>query len=135
VALALLLVSCLGSYRASQGAKRGDRPAMIFWALFNLAFGTSALVVRGFAWASLNFTWGSDIHGSVVWTILGLHTLDAFADLFFTLVLVILLLIGHSGPKVRLAVHVDSVVWYFVVLIWIPLYVVIYWGGRLVGTR
>ena len=87
-----------------------------------------------FSWASLNFTQAADIHGSVVWTILGLHSLDAVADLLFTLALIVVVLRGHHGAPQRLGVHVDAVVWYFVVLIWIPLYVVVYWGPALVGT-
>ncbi|MBV8731174.1 MAG: cytochrome c oxidase subunit 3 [Acidobacteriia bacterium] len=134
VSLLLLIVSCLGSYRASESAKQDDRRAMLLWMVFNICFGTAALVVRGFDWASLNFTQAADIHGTMVWTLLGLHTLDAFADLAFTAVLILLVLLGHHSPRTRLGVHVDSVVWYFVVLIWIPLYVVIYWGPRLVGS-
>jgi cytochrome c oxidase subunit III len=34
-----------------------------------------------------------------------------------------------------LGVHVDSVVWYFLVAIWIPIYVVIYWGPRILETQ
>ena len=69
----------------------------------------------------------------MVWTILGLHTLDMFADLLFTAILILAVARGHHSPRQRLGVHVDSIVWYFLVLIWIPLYVVIYWGPRLVG--
>ena len=36
--------------------------------------------------------------------------------------------------KQRLGVHVDSVLWYFIVLIWLPLYVAIYWGPHIVGA-
>jgi hypothetical protein len=42
--------------------------------------------------------------------------------------------LGRSGPKQRLGVHVDSVIWYFLVAIWIPMYVTIFWGPALVGT-
>ena len=133
ISLAMMILSCLGTYQASEAAKKDDRWAMAAWLLFNVALGIGAMVVRGFAWAALHFTWASDIHGSVVWTILGLHTLDAVADLLFTAVLILLLVLGHHGAPTRIAVHVDSIVWYFVVLIWIPLYVTIYWGPHLVG--
>jgi heme/copper-type cytochrome/quinol oxidase subunit 3 len=133
IGVALLLVSCLGSYRSSEAAKQDDRRGMVGWLLFNLVFAVAGMVVRVDTWAALNFTQAADIHGSMVWTILGLHTLDAVADILFTAVLLVILLLGRHGPETRLGVHVDSLVWYFVVLIWIPLYVVIYWGPRLVG--
>lgn len=134
LSLALLVVSCLGSYRASEAAKRDEPRGILLWLAFNVLFGFAAMAVRAISWASLNFTQAADIHGSVVWTILGLHSLDTVADLLFTLALFVLVLRGHHGPAQRLGVHVDTVVWYFVVLIWIPLYVVVYWGPKLVGT-
>ena len=130
LSLLLLIVSCLDSYRASEAAKRDEPRGMVLWLGFNVLFGLAAMVVRAVSWASFNFTQAADVHGSVVWTILGLHSLDAVADLLFTIALIVAILRGHRGPPQRLGVHVDSVVWYFVVLIWIPLYVVVYWGRR-----
>jgi cytochrome c oxidase subunit III len=48
--------------------------------------------------------------------------------------LVIIVASGKYGPRQRLGVHVDSVIWYFLVAIWLPLYAVIYWGPRIVGS-
>lgn len=134
LSLALLIVSCLGSYQASEAAKRDDRGGMVRWLIFNVLFGFAAMAVRAVSWASFNFNQAADVHGSVVWTILGLHSLDAVADLLFTLALIVVVACGHHGPAQRLGVHVDAVAWYFVVLIWIPLYIVVYWGPKLVGT-
>ncbi len=134
ITVVMLLISCIGSYRASEAAKVDNRPGMIGWLVFNLVFAIAAIILRIWAWSILNFNQATDIHGSIFWTILGLHTLDAVADILFTVVLLVILLIGVSGPRQRLGVHVDSIVWYFVVLIWIPLYVVLYWGPRFVGA-
>jgi heme/copper-type cytochrome/quinol oxidase subunit 3 len=134
IALVPFLVSCVGSYRASEAAKRDDRRGMTVWLAFNVVFAVAALVLRAITWSRLNFNQASDIHGSVVWTILGLHTLDAFADIVFSIVLLAALLRGYHGPRQRIGVHVDSVVWYFVVAIWLPLYAVIYWGPHIVGA-
>lgn len=84
-------------------------------------------------WRELNFNWASDAYGTVLWTILFLHTFDVVADLLMTLVLLIIVAIGRHGPKQRLGVHVDSIVWYFLVAIWLPLYAVLIWGTRLIG--
>ena len=53
ISLFLMFVSTLGSYRASEAAKRDDSRGIIVWLLFNLILGCAALVCRGFAWASL----------------------------------------------------------------------------------
>ena len=87
-------------------------------------------LLRFIEWRTFNFTWASDIHGTLVWSILFLHTFDVVADLLMTTVLIVILALDRHGPKQRIGVHVDSVVWYFLVLIWLPLYAVVYWGPR-----
>jgi heme/copper-type cytochrome/quinol oxidase subunit 3 len=134
LALLPLLVSCAGSYYASESAKKGERMGMLVGLALNLLPAILFLALIVMEWRNFNFKWSTDAHGSVVWTMLGLFTLDAFADLCFTAVLILLILLGHDGPKQRLGAHVDSIIWYFIALIWIPLYVTIFWGPRIVGA-
>ena len=86
-------------------------------------------MLRGIEWNSLNFTWASDAHGSIVWTILFLHSYDIVADMLMTAVLIVIVASGRYGPRQRIGVHVDSVLWYFLVGIWIPLYGVVLLGA------
>jgi cytochrome c oxidase subunit 3 len=134
IALVPLALSALGSYFASEGAKKDSRLLMLGGLAANLVFALIFLGLRFIEWNTFNFTWQSDIHGSIVWSTLFLHTFDVVADLIFTAVLIIIVAIGKYGPRQRIGVHVDSVVWYFLCAIWAPLYVVIYWGPRLVGS-
>ncbi len=130
-ALVPLILSALGSYWASEGAKKNDRSAMLKGIILNIALAVVFLVLRAIEWRSFDFTWASDIHGTLVWTILFLHTVDVVGDLFFTTVLLVIIARGRYGPEHQLGVHVDSVVWYFLVLIWLPLYVLVYWGPHI----
>ncbi|MBV9761959.1 MAG: cytochrome c oxidase subunit 3 [Acidobacteriaceae bacterium] len=130
-----LILSCAGTYWASEAAKKNSRGGMAGGLTLNIALAAVALWMRIVEWHSLNFNWMTDIQGSYVWAFLGLHTFDYIADLAFTAVLLLLVLIGRCGPKQRLGVHVDSIVWYFLVAIWIPIYVVIYWGPIIVETQ
>jgi heme/copper-type cytochrome/quinol oxidase subunit 3 len=132
-ALIPLVGSCVGSYLASEAAKKNSRSGMLFGLGLNLGLAIVFLVLRGLAWNSLNFTWASDAHGSIVWAILFLHSYDIIADVLMTAVLFVMVATGHYGPRQRIGVHVDSVLWYFLVGIWIPLYGVIYWAPRLIG--
>ncbi|HLJ13814.1 MAG TPA: cytochrome c oxidase subunit 3 [Bryobacteraceae bacterium] len=134
LALAPLILSAFGSYWATEAAKKNNRRGMILGMLLNLVLSAIFLAMRLFEWHSFNFNWASDAHGSIVWTILGLHTFDFVGGMIETLVLLIIILSGRYGEKQRQGVHVDSVVWYFVVGIWLPLYAVIYWGPQVVGT-
>jgi heme/copper-type cytochrome/quinol oxidase subunit 3 len=133
-ALIPLIASCAGSYLASEAAKKNSRAGMLWGLGLNLGLAIVFLVMRGFAWKSLNFTWESDAHGSIVWAILFLHSYDIVADTLMTAVLMVIVLSGRYGPRQRIGVHVDSVLWYFLVGIWIPLYAVIYWAPRLIGA-
>ena len=129
-----LLVSCVGSYLGDEAAKKNDRRGMILALVLNLVPGIVFLVLRGVSWWSFNFNWKAGAYGSIVWSLMWLHTVDAAADLLFTAVLLVYIALGYTGPKQRLGVHVDSVIWYFIVLIWVPIYIVIYWGPRLAGA-
>lgn len=134
LALIPLIVSCVGSWIADEGAKSNSRGKMLWGSAINLAMAGVFLALRAVEWAGLNFRWNTDAHGSIVWDMLFLHTFDVVADLLVTAVLLAIVAIGRDGPKQRIGVHVDSVLWYFLVAIWIPMYVIIYWGPRLVGA-
>ncbi len=134
IALVLLIASCAGSYLASEAAKRDDRAGMLRGLAINLVLAALAMLLRGISWHDWNFKWTTTAYGSITWGIMFLHSLDVGADLVFTLVLFLLVAWGRRGPRQRLGVHVDSVVWYFLVAIWIPLYVTVFWGPHLVGA-
>lgn len=135
LALIPLALSAIGSWAASEGAKKDDRGLMLWGMVANVLLALVFLGLRFAEWRTFNFTWASDIHGSLVWSILFLHTFDVIADLLMTVMLIVIVATDYCGPKQRLGVHVDSVLWYFLVLIWFPLYAVMYWGPRLVGSR
>lgn len=134
LALIPLFFSTLGSYWASESAKTNSLTGMIVGLSANFVLGVVFLVMRGFEWSSFSFLWTAGVFGSIVWAILFIHTLDTGADLLMTLVLILILAAGRNGERQRLGVHVDSVIWYFLAGIWIPLYAVIYWGPKFVGN-
>jgi len=134
IALIPLALSCLGAYWASEGAKKNSRRDILVGLIANVVLGWLFIILRFGEMRELNFGWSTDVHGSIFWAILFLHTVDMIADLMFTVVLIIIFAVGYYGERQRTGVHVDSVVWYFLALIWLPLYVVLYWGPRIVGA-
>lgn len=129
-----LLLSVVGSYWASDAAKKDDRAGMLKGMILNVALAIAFLAFRFAEIRTLNFTWATDVHGSIFWSILFLHTLDTVGDMVYTVVLIVAVARRKYGRRQRLGVHADSVVWYFIVAIWIPLYVMMYWGPHLVGA-
>jgi cytochrome c oxidase subunit 3 len=124
----LLLLSCIGSYKASEAAKKNDVRGMISGLTLNMVLAVGGMMFRAMEWGLWNYKWNTGVYGSITWAILFLHTVDVLADMVFTLVLIILLNRGATGPMQRLGVHVDSIIWYFLVGIWIPLYITVFWG-------
>jgi heme/copper-type cytochrome/quinol oxidase subunit 3 len=93
--------------------------------------GIALLVLRGFEFAHLNTRWDNSAYGSIVWLILGLHTTHLATDLGDTVVLSVLMFTRHAKPR-RFSDVTDNVFyWNFVVLAWLPLYVLLDWVPRL----
>ena len=134
LALVPLILSAGGSYLAGVGAQEDNRRKMLTGMLANVLLAFLFLGLRVMEMRTLNFNWATDVHGSIFWTILFLHLIDALGDVLFTVVLIVIVALGNTGPKQRLGVHVDSVVWYFIVASWIPFYFVIYWGPHILGA-
>ena len=134
IALIPLIVSAAGSYIAGEAAKKNDRGGMLLGLGLNVVLAIVFLAMRAVAWRDFNFNWRAGAFGSIMWAIMFLHTLDAVADVIFTILLIVVLLLGYNRVRERLGVHVDSVLWYFIVLIWLPAYVALYLGPRIVGA-
>ena len=132
IELVLLIVSCLPAYWASEAAKKNEVGKVGFHMLVNGVLAIAAMVLRVIEWSRFNFDWRTDIHGSVVWTILGLHTFDVAGAIVVTMVVVIYVYTGRFSDTHRKGVDFDSVTWYFLVAIWIPLYATIYIAPHLV---
>jgi len=106
---------------------RGGRVGLVVMS----AIGIATLVIRGFEFLYIHTRWYTDAYGSIVWFVLGLHTLHLATDLGDTVVLCVLMFTRHAQPK-RFSDVTDNVFyWNFVVLAWLPLYVLLYWVPRL----
>jgi heme/copper-type cytochrome/quinol oxidase subunit 3 len=93
--------------------------------------GVVLLIIRVFEFAHLNTRWDSDAYGSVVWVVLGLHTTHLATDLVDTIVLNVLMFTRHATPRRFSDVTDNAFYWNFVVLAWLPLYLLLYWAPRL----
>jgi cytochrome c oxidase subunit 3 len=95
-------------------------------------FGIAPLIVRAFEFGHLNTRWDSDAYGSVIWFLLGLHTTHLLTDVADTLVLTALMSTKHGKNGRRFGdVSDNAFYWDFVILSWLPIYLLIYWVPRL----
>jgi heme/copper-type cytochrome/quinol oxidase subunit 3 len=130
VALALMLLSAIPNQLAKKAGERYDLHGVRLWLGVGMAFGIALLIVRCLEFAALNVRWDSNAYGSVVWTLLGLHTAHLATDWIDTVVLEALFFTDRLSGKRFVDVSENSMYWYFVVISWVPIYLVIYWGAR-----
>jgi cytochrome c oxidase subunit I+III len=123
---AILLLSALPNHWVKRVAERHELKAVRAGLLICLGFSVAFLLVRVMEFRSLNIRWDEDAYGSIVWMLLGLHTVHLLADTIDTTVLTVLM---HTGPLEGtrfVDVSENALYWYFVVMSWLPIYAVIY---------
>jgi heme/copper-type cytochrome/quinol oxidase subunit 3 len=128
---AVLLASAVPNELAKKAAEKVDLAKVRLWLIVCLAFGVAFNVIRVFEFMSLNCLWNTNAYGSIVWMLLGLHTVHIATDVVDTAVLAVLMFVGPIEEKRFVDVAENSMYWYFVVFTWLPIYGVLYWAPRL----
>ena len=105
------------------------RPIALALALCTLA-GVIALVLRFFEFRAMHIRWDTNAYGSIVWTILGMHTGHLIASTLENILLMVLMRAGPVEAKHFVDTNVNAVYWYFVVFAWLPIYCVVYFAPR-----
>ncbi len=77
-----------------------------------------------------DYRWNDHAYGSIVWTIIGFHSAHVLAVALKTMVVAWLAWRSYFSQEWRLAVTANGLYWHFVVAVWIPLYVILYWSPR-----
>ena len=127
-----LLVSLVPNMLVSRWAQRKELRKVRLGLIAMVFMGAIPLIPRVFDLPALHISWDDDAYGSIVWTILGLHTTHIITDLIDTIVLACLMFSKHADNALRYGdVEDNALYWNFVVLTWLPLYGCIYWVPRL----
>ncbi|ALK99642.1 cytochrome C oxidase subunit III [Massilia sp. WF1] len=127
---AVMLASAIPNHFAKQAAERLDLQKVRLWLVVCLVFSFVFLGVRALEFTTLNTRWDSNAYGSVVWMLMGLHTTHLITDAYDSAVLTTLTFTGPMEGKRYVDVSENAAYWYFVVLSWLPIYAVVYFGAR-----
>lgn len=122
----LLLASCIPVYLADKAVQENQSRKVLLWELVVVVMAAAFLVLRVMECKALDFKWNSHEYGSIVWAMLWLHSFDFGAALLEEIVLVAIFAAGLVGKKQRLGIRVSTILYYFLVAIWIPQYCLIY---------
>ncbi|MBY5405541.1 heme-copper oxidase subunit III [Rhizobium leguminosarum] len=127
----LLLISVIPNMMVSRWAKQKKLRRVQIGLVVMSLLGIAPLAVRVFEFPALHISWDDNAYGSIVWTLLGLHTTHILTDLTDTLVLTCLMFSRHGDNARRYGdVRDNALYWNFVVITWLPLYLCIYWVPR-----
>ena len=127
---ALMLLSTIPNQWTKRAAEAEDLPKVRIGLAICVLLGVAFLIVRAFEFTTLNCRWDTNAYGSAIWMLLGLHTLHVATDLYDTAVLAVLMAVGPLEGKRYVDVSENGMYWYFVVIAWLPIYAIVYWGGR-----
>jgi heme/copper-type cytochrome/quinol oxidase subunit 3 len=127
---AIMLASMVPNHYAKKAAERLDLRAVRLWMVVCMLVSIAFLGVRVLEFGALNTRWDSNAYGSVVWMLMALHTTHLVTDAFDSGVLTVMTFTNLMEGKRYVDVSENAAYWYFVVLSWLPIYAVIYWGAR-----
>ncbi|MDB5375739.1 MAG: cytochrome-c oxidase subunit 3 protein [Rubritepida sp.] len=123
----ILLVSVVPNILVSRWAGRGDLRRVRIGLVIMTLLGAVALVPRIYEFPAMHVMWDSNAYGSVVWTLLGLHTTHILTDLMDTVVLCALMFTRRGDNPRRFGdVQDNALYWNFVVLAWLPILACLY---------
>ena len=128
--LIVLLASVVPNQIAKTAAEHLDVKKVRLMLPVLLAFGLVAIALRIFEFPAIGAPWDYNAYASIVWIMLGLHTVHLLTDFFDSVVLTALVYTGHVEPKRMVDVSENSLYWYFIVGSWIPIYLMLYFAPR-----
>jgi len=128
---AALLASLVPNHIAKKNARAEKLPQVRRDLVIMCLVGAVPLILRGFEFTTLYVRWDQNAYGSIIWIMLGLHTLHLATDLVDTIVLTVLMFTRHGHGKRFSDVEDNAVYWDFVVISWLPIYALLYVFPRL----
>ncbi|HEX8211537.1 MAG TPA: cytochrome c oxidase subunit 3 [Longimicrobium sp.] len=113
--------------------ERNNLRGMTLGLALSLTLGVVFLVLKIIEYSQVEYFWDSHAYGSIVWTMIAFHSSHVLSVVLKTAVVIALARKGHWTQSRMQGIKVNGLYWHFVVIIWIPLYLTIYWSPRISG--
>lgn len=130
--LVIMLVSIVPAWLAAEAAKRLDLGGVKRWLAVSSLVSIPIVVLRWWEFWAINTRWDTNAYGSAAWMIVGFHTSLLLLDVADTIGLYLFYNIRTMPAKAFSDTADNSFYWYFTIGIWIPIYLIVYVGPRLV---
>jgi heme/copper-type cytochrome/quinol oxidase subunit 3 len=131
VQVVVMLASLLPARWTARAARRYDLAKVRIGLVVASAFGIAIVGLR--AWellVSLNVKWDTNAYGSVQWLVLGSHATLLAVELIEIVGMALIFWLAPVEEKHMSDVSDMVFYWYFMVLSWLPLYVLCFWLPR-----
>ena len=126
-----LVASLVPNHWVVKRTRAKDAAGVRIGILVMSAVGVVLLAIRGYELTTLNVRWDRDAYGSVVWMLMALHTSHVITDLGDTVVQALWLHTHQIDTEQFSQVDDNAAYWAFVVVAWVPIYLLVYWFPRL----
>ncbi|HEU4563842.1 MAG TPA: hypothetical protein VFS05_04295 [Gemmatimonadaceae bacterium] len=130
VNMLVMLASVLPAYLCARAAKRLDLAGVKRWLVVMALFGIVILVLRWFEMRALHTRWDANAYGSVADLVIFVHATLLLVDVADTIVFTVIAFSDRFEKKHFPDATDNSFYWYFMVLSWLPLYLLLFWGPR-----
>jgi cytochrome c oxidase subunit III len=132
ISLVVMLISLYPAWWTKQQARRLDLYAVREGLLASAGLGFIAFLLRFTEFFALNTRWDSNAYGSAAWLLIGLHISLHLLDIGDTIGLAVLSFTGPWEEKHFTNTSDNSNYWYFMVLCWVPLYILVFLSPRFI---
>ena len=115
-------------YVADRASRRLDEGGVKRWLLISSLISLPIPVLRWYELWALNVRWDTNAYGTAAWTIVATHATLLLLDVADTIGLTLFYWLKPMPIKAMSDVADNSFYWYFMVLVWVPLYLIVYVG-------
>jgi cytochrome c oxidase subunit III len=122
----ILLLSGIPNHFAAKAAERADLTAVRGWLIGGLVLGLAFHTVRAMEFTTLNTHWSANAYGSIVFSLLVLHTVHMVTDYIDTIVLTALMFSSRVTGRRYVDVNENADYWWFIIIAWLPIYFTVY---------
>jgi heme/copper-type cytochrome/quinol oxidase subunit 3 len=127
----IVLLSFVPNLLLKRRAEEERLGAVRLWLVAMTAVGFVLVAIRYIEFAAMHVTWSDSAYGSIVITLLGLHTVHLVTDLYDTVVITVLMFTRHANSGRRFVdVAENAIYWNFVIYVWLPIYMLLYFAPR-----
>jgi heme/copper-type cytochrome/quinol oxidase subunit 3 len=126
--LVVMLVSVAPVYLVERAARRLDVGSVKIWLLVSSLISLAIPVLRWYELWAINVRWDTNAYGSAAWLIVGTHATLLLLDVADTIGLTLFYWFKRMPIKAMSDCVDNSLYWYFMVAIWVPLYLIVYIG-------